>query len=203
MAWPATTPFFLPETAVGLDTIQAVYNGTASFAQSQPSDASLTIDSGATTTTASDQTTYYDTAAQSVTLNADVTSEGFAVNEGMVTFTILNGSTPVGSPTPAEVSEGIATTSYSLPPGVASDIYTIKAVYDDSETMDYVGSTDTGHTLTITEPPPYQLAIATAAVAKHDGYGRAVVQPPAGHLCRGSGRRPRNGRQQYCGDGHV
>ena len=48
-----------------------------------------------------------------------------------------------------------------LPGGVANGIYTILAVYDDSAILNYLGSTDTAHDLTITQPPATQLAIAT------------------------------------------
>ena len=150
-----------PGTAVGVDTIQAVYGGTSSLAPSLPSDASLIVSAGTTTTTAADVSTDFREPGQTITLDADVISGGFAVDEGTVTFTVLNGPTPVGSPTTTNVSAGIATTPYTLPPDTLTGTYTIQAVYDDSGTGDFLDSTDTSHSLTITQPPAYQLVIAT------------------------------------------
>ena len=146
---------------MGVDTIQAVFDGTFSFSPSQPADASLIVNAGATSTTAADVSTTFSGSSQTITLDADVISGGFAVNEGNVTFTVLNGSTPVGSLTTIGVSAGIATTSYMLPPDTATGTYTIQAVYDDSGTGNYLDSTDTSHSLTVSQAPAYQLVIAT------------------------------------------
>ena len=154
----ASTNSTLPAgTPVGLDTIQAVFNGTASFATSGPSDSNLAISTGMTTTTASNVSKPVNNSGQTVMLTANVTSGGFAVNEGTVTFTIFNGSTPVGSPASGNVVSGTANASYTLPGSLGAGTYVIQAVYNG--TADYAGSSDSSHTLTMTQPLAYQLII--------------------------------------------
>ena len=100
---------FLPAgTATGTYVISAVYNGTASFASSLPATGNLTISPASTTTLASAASISFSSSAQSVPLTASVTSTAGTVSEGMVTFTILNGAAPVGSPVPANVNSGTA-----------------------------------------------------------------------------------------------
>ena len=85
----------------------------------------------ATTTTATAASATASSAAQSVSLSATVTSCGGTVNAGTVTFTLMNGSTPVGTPvTSGTVSGGSATASYTLPGGTAVGSYTIQAAYN-------------------------------------------------------------------------
>src|SRR5208283_3311152 len=56
------------------------------------------IQTGASTTTvASNASTSFSTSAQNVTLSATVTSPGGTVNEGTETFTLLSGSTVMGT----------------------------------------------------------------------------------------------------------
>ena len=151
---------FIPAgTSAGSYIIQAVYNGTASFAASLPATSNLTISAAATTTAAAAASTAFSTAPQNVALSATVTSTVGSVGEGTVTFTILNGSTPVGSPVPATVSGGVANASYALPAAASTGSYTIKAVYTD--TGSFLGSSDFGHSLTVTAPPPTKLVIFT------------------------------------------
>ena len=151
---------FIPAgTATGTYIIDAVYNGTASFASSLPSSGNLTISAASTTSSASAASTSFSSSRSERALTASVTSAAGTVSEGMVTFTILNGGTPVGSSVPANVNSGTANASYPLPPGTAIGSYTIKAVYTD--TGSFAGSSDLTHTLTVTGPPPTKLVIFT------------------------------------------
>jgi len=135
-------------TAAGTYTIQAVYNGTATFATSTDSTHTLIVNTAATTTAASNATATYSANTQSVTLAATVTSPSGPVNSGTVTFTVLQGSTPIGIPvTSATVSNGSANVSYALPAGTAVETYAIQAVY--SGTASLLTSSDSTHTLTI------------------------------------------------------
>ena len=61
---------------------------------------------------------------------AQVTSPAGTVDEGTVTFKILDGNTPVGDPVTASVSNGIAAVDFPLPAGAPSGTYTIQAVYN-------------------------------------------------------------------------
>ena len=63
-------------------------------------------------------------------LSATVTSPNGLVNEGTETFTILAGSTPVGSPVTVPVVNGAAATPYSMPAGTRAGTYTIRAAYN-------------------------------------------------------------------------
>ena len=172
----ASRNYVLPAgTPVGSYTIETVYDGTFSYAASNPSDSTLTITGATTSTSASSASIGFNAAAQSVPLTADVTSPGGAVNEGTVTFTIWSGSTQVGSPVTTNVSAGTASTNYPLPPGLALGAYTIQAVFN--ETADFGGSSDAVHTLTVTEPPAYQLMINTPPSSSGTAGQALAIQP--------------------------
>jgi hypothetical protein len=69
--------------------------------------------------------------AQNVTLTANVTSSAGTVNEGAVTFTIMQGSTVIGTATAASVHNGVANVNYVLPGGTLPGAYTLDADYSD------------------------------------------------------------------------
>ena len=148
-------------TPVGAYFINAVYNGTPSFASSLPSTSNLTVSTAATTTAASPASIGFSNAIQNVPLSATVMSTAGVVGEGTVTFTILaNGSSPVGQPIQASVSAGGASASYPLPANTAIGLYTIQAVFTD--TGSFSGSSDLTHYVTVTHPPATKLFLATA-----------------------------------------
>ena len=93
-------------TLGGVYTIQAVFSGRSTLSGSRTGSHTLTISDAATTTAATSATTTYSGASQSVSLIAGVTSAAGTVNEGSVTFTILSGGNPIGSPVSAAVSSG-------------------------------------------------------------------------------------------------
>src|SRR5262249_41324070 len=86
-------------------------------------------------------------ASQSVTVSATVSSPGGAVNEGTETFTVLSGTNPVGTPVTVNVTNGAASSSYTVPAGQAPGTYTLKALYNG--TGNFASSLDTSHTLLI------------------------------------------------------
>ena len=68
---------------------------------------------------------------QFVSLSATVRNPSAVVGMGTVTFTVLNGATPVGTPLTVNVtSTGAASGLYTLPPGTSAGNYTIEAVYN-------------------------------------------------------------------------
>ncbi len=137
-------------TLGGVYTIQAVFSGTSTLLGSSDSSHTLTIGGAATTTAASSATTTYGASNQTISLSATVTSAAGIVNEGTETFSILSGTTPVGSPATANVVNGAVTASYTLPGGTIVGTYTIQAVYNG--TVDFTTSTDTSQLLTINAP---------------------------------------------------
>ncbi len=150
---------FLPAgTPVGSYTIVAVYSGTANFAMSLPETSSLTVVAPeATSTMATAASAPFNSGSQTIPLSATVTSTAGVVNEGTVTFTVLNGSTPVGTPVTANVTSGAASAIYALPGGTPLGTYTIQAAYND--TGSFLVSVDLSHLLTVTQPAPAQLVI--------------------------------------------
>ncbi len=78
----------------------------------------------------------FKTTSQMINITAQVNDgAGDIINEGMVTFTILDGSTQVGqTTTPMPVSNNDATATYALPANAHFGNYTIEAVYTDPAT---------------------------------------------------------------------
>ena len=149
----ASATYSLPgATNAGTYSITAIYAGAGGFGSSSDSTHTLTVNAAATTTTAVNQTTAFSSVAQSVTLSATVTSTAGTVNAGTVTFTVLNGGTPIGAATTSgTVTGGNASVNYTIPGGTASGTYTIQAAYNGS--ANFSGSTDNSHTLTVSGGP--------------------------------------------------
>ena len=149
-------------TAIGSYTIQAVYNGDADFLGYTDASHTLTINHGsATTTTAANASTVFSTSAQTVALSATVTSTAGTVNEGTETFTLLNGTTVVGTAVTVNVVGGAASANYTLPAGATGGLYTIQAVYNG--TANYLPNTDASHVLTINAATTATAAAAASA----------------------------------------
>ena len=162
----ASASYVLPAgTSAGTYTIQAVYNGTADFVGSTDTSQSLTVSPAATSTAAASTSAPLSTASQTVPLSASVTSSAGTVDEGTETFTILSGTTAIGAAVTVNVDNGTASASYDLPAGTPAGTYTIEAVYNG--TADFVGSTDTSHSLTVssaaTSAPTSTAAASTSA----------------------------------------
>lgn len=117
-------------TPSGIYPITATFNGPADYASSS-GQASLYINFFQTVTSPSSLLTNYDPNVNDLTLSASVTSAfGGTVNQGTVTFTVMQGATVIGSPvTSGVVTNDAISVSYALPAGTAIGTYSITAEY--------------------------------------------------------------------------
>ncbi|MES1166370.1 MAG: hypothetical protein ABUL68_00065 [Pseudomonadota bacterium] len=98
-----------------------------------------------------------------ISLAASVTSSVGTVTDGTVKFTLLDGSTAVGTPVTVSVTNGAASTPYALPAGQTAASYTIQAEYIPATSGAFAGSTDKSATLTPTAQQKNQIALGTFA----------------------------------------
>ena len=110
-----------------------------------------------------------------MTLTATVTSGAVTVNEGTETFTLLNGTTPIGTAVTVSVVNGAASASYVLPAGTGAGSYTIQAAY--SGTGSFLASSDNTHSLIISQAAT---DIAAANAAATVSAGSQAVAPDRG-----------------------
>ncbi len=145
----ASVSYTLPAgAAVGTYTIQAAYNGSTDFSTSTDSSHTLSV-SASTTTVASDARAAFSASNQAVTLSATVTSSEGTVSSGTVTFSVFQGATQIGAATsPANVTNGSASASYTLPGGTSVGIYSIVASYTGAG--GFTSSSDNTHLLAVT-----------------------------------------------------
>ena len=160
----ASATFVLPaSTASGPYTIAAVYSGTTNLSTSSDNTHTLTVGSGATTTTASNATAVFSASSQNVTLAANVTSGAGTVNAGTVTFTVTQGATTIGTPvTSGTVSGGAASATFAIPAGTAAATYTITAAY--AGAGGFSSSSDNTHTLTVTPAATTTTGVNASAI---------------------------------------
>ena len=163
--------------AGGKYPIESVYDGGLNFKTSTDKAHTLTVDPATTQPAAEDATTTFSTSAQVVPLTATVTSPAGTVNEGTETFTILSGTTVIGSPVTVNVTAGAASASYALPAGTPAGTYTIQAVY--SGTTNFRGYTDNSQSL-IVSAAASATAAASASVT-FSGSAQAVALSATGH----------------------
>jgi len=113
-------------------SIQAAYSGATNLNASSDNTKSLVIaaPAGTTTTAAAAATATFNSATQTVTLNAIVTSTAGAVNGGTVKFTVTYGpfGIIIGTATSGPVANGAATATLVVPGGQAAGTHAIKAV---------------------------------------------------------------------------
>src|SRR5262249_47557854 len=129
----------------------------------------------------------FSTGGQNVSLSATVTSSAGTVNEGTETFTILSGTTVIGTPVTVSVTAGAASASYALPPGTAGGSYTIQAVYNG--TNSFAASSDNTHLLTVSaaaSAPAAASASATFSTALQSAALSATVTSAAGTVNEGT-----------------
>jgi probable HAF family extracellular repeat protein len=143
--------------------------------------------SAPTVTTTSNITIAYSPNSRSLTLAAQVTSGGGAVNGGIVTFTVTGLGGPVNS---APVSGGTASAILTVPAGYHTGSFPIEAVYTGA--AGFAGSSDTAKILTIIKATPSVTWAAPAAIVFGSALGPAqldasanvpgafVYTPPAG-----------------------
>ena len=147
----ASTVYVLPAgTPAGIFIILAVYNGTTNFLSFTDNSEHLVISAAATVTDATNASATFSAGSQVVNLSATVTSTAGTVDTGTETFTILNGTTAIGSAITVNVSDGGASAVYVLPSGTPAGTYIILAVYNG--TTDFLGSNDNSHSLTVSVP---------------------------------------------------
>jgi hypothetical protein len=161
-------------TPAGTYFIEADYSDSSgNFASNSDDNQTLTISAADTTTTASNVTTIFSQGAQSVTLNATVTSSGGTVNEGSVTFRIVDsqGNT-IGTAMSSTVSNGQASVGYVLPGGTAVGSYTVQADYSD-DAGNFVASSGQG-TLAV-DPAGASPTLTTVSIVPNLLNGTAQV----------------------------
>jgi hypothetical protein len=124
----------------------------------------LTGPAVATNSAAANAFATYSTANQTVSLSATVTTPGATISEGTLTFTVLQGTTTIGSPVTVPVSGGATTGNYTLPAGTLPGSYTIQAAYNG--TGNFASSVDTTHSLTVAPIGEVQFSVAIARVAR-------------------------------------
>jgi hypothetical protein len=159
----ASISYALPaNTVAGTYTIDAVYNAGADFLGSSDTVHALTVGQFATTTTAGNASAVFSTSNQNVALTAQVSSSLGPVNEGAVTFTLLQGGTVIGSAVTSSISNGQVKAIYVLPGGAPSGSYTLSADYSDS-LGNFASSSDETHTLTVATMLPTTTTVSNAA----------------------------------------
>ena len=130
-----------------------------------------------TVTTVTNLPASYSTAVQPLTLNAawPPSPPGVTVNEGTVTFTVMQGATQIGVPvTSGPVANGAARASYTLPGSTPVGVNTLTATYNPIATNPNFGaSASAAGTLTVT--PDATTTGVTNANAPFATTGQAVA----------------------------
>jgi hypothetical protein len=119
-----------------------VWTGVVNFTSALPTNTAVAVNNATLAFNAGNQ----------ITLTAAVSNIGpDPVNTGTVTFTVLQGSTPITSVTSGTVGNGAASAVVTLPDGRSPGNYTIMAVYNHGGLL--VSSNGSG-TLTVESAPP-------------------------------------------------
>ncbi len=176
----AAANFTLPAgSARGTYTVAVAYSdssGSGNFSDDgTDTSGQLNVSPAGTTTQASNATANFSTSSQNVTLTATVTSGSGVVNEGKVSFTLIdsNGNT-IGSTTSSAVTNGSASVSYALPGSTAVGSYSIEALYTDSA-GNFADSFDSNHTLTVNPANSTNLSLTSASIVPDLVNGTAQV----------------------------
>jgi hypothetical protein len=178
-------------TLAGTYVIQAQYNDTNHQNLQSSADSTHTLlIAAATTTTANSSTAFFNSVSQIVALQAGVTSNGGTVDEGTITFTVLDShNNQIGSPvTSGIVSNDSANASFTVPAGTPAGTYTIEAQYNDSNSGFYLQSTDFTHTLVVQPASTSIAAASTSASFSSSGVSvpvNATLSSPAGTIGEG------------------
>lgn len=169
--------------------VNAVYSATPSFLTSNDASnlPSVTVSqsvAAAAVVPPSGSITFSETSSQTVSLAANVTSAAGIVNEGVVTFTILVGNQVVGQAVPANVANGQATATYTIPAGTPASSYIVQAVY--GGTANFSGSTDATQHFTINAASTTSAAVSTTGGIGQSVTISAAVTSPAGVVNEGT-----------------
>jgi hypothetical protein len=174
----ASTSFTLPAgEAAGNYVIDVSYSDTPNNFTDNGTDTpgALTVSAASTTTTASNTTATFSESNQPVELTATVTSSAGIVNEGSVTFTVVDGSgNTIGTAISGNVSNGSARVSYVLPGGTAAGSYTIQAAYSDSA-GNFTASSDNTHSLTVNAANATTVSLTSVNLVPNVSNGTAQV----------------------------
>ena len=185
----ASVSYTLPANTTAKEfSIQASYSGGPAFLASSDNSKSLTVQEAATAIVAVNATTVYSDAQQNVFLNASVTSGGGIVNEGAVTFRILDGATLIGAQTTSStVSSGSVSVSYPFPGHATAKTYTIEALY--SGGTNFAASSDSVQSLTVGKASTVTVAAdvgATYSLTSQTVTLNAMVTSAYGSLYEGT-----------------
>ncbi len=149
----ASANFTLPAGLnAGNYTIAVSYSeSSGNFVDGGDTSGTLAITPASATVTANSTSSTFNTGAQTLVLSANVADPGpvvpNVVNEGVVTFSIMSGSTVIGSAQGAVIG-GKANATIALPPGLGAGAYTIAVHYSDSR-GNFADTGDTNATLAI------------------------------------------------------
>ena len=171
---PSNSPASVSNTAAAYGGGDLMHTSLGSAAMSNTDAVSVIA---ATTTTAANQSATSSSSDKNVTLSATVTSGSGTVSSGTLTFSVFQGATQIGSSTsPAGVTNGSASATYTLPGGTSTGTYTIEANYTGGG--NFASSSDNTHTLTVVQaigtcttanPNPNPNPASFAAVADFNG----------------------------------
>jgi hypothetical protein len=151
----ASANFNLPAgLAAGSYTIGVSYgDSTGHFLDTSNTGGTLTVSAANVTTKANSLTAAYSPNARVLNLGASVSDTSIptdTVSQGVVTFTVMNGNTTIGTTT-GLVSGGTASAGFNLSAGQALGNYTIGVSYSDSaNNNNFTDAGDTAGTLAIT-----------------------------------------------------
>ena len=183
VAGAGSTTLTLPAgLAAGTYVLDASYAGTANFATASETTATLTIGKAALQVTVPSVQASYNPSLGVIALTANVANGTTAVNEGTVTFQVYNGTTLIGMAATGTVAAGVATASYSLPPGLGvGNSYSIVATFNTS--ANYLTSTPATGTLKIVQAVPVFSGLSASQTIS---YGQASAVSVTGKLAAGS-----------------
>ncbi len=140
--------FVIPgSTPAGDYTVTATYSGATTFGASIDASHTITILPADSTTAASDASVSFGSLDQLIPLSAAITSPSGSVDEGTVTFQLLDGATPIGSAAVSTtIAGGTGGAMYLLPAGTPPGQYKISASFT---APDLTPSSDATRTLTV------------------------------------------------------
>ncbi|HEY7156858.1 MAG TPA: Ig-like domain repeat protein, partial [Gemmataceae bacterium] len=187
----ATATLTVPAAfAAGSYTLSASYsdtknaNGIVNYATSTATvPGTLTVQSAATQTTITStavSSTYNSTTDQTVTLTATVASaDGGTIGEGKILFVVTIPNNNILT-APADVSDGKATATLTVPAGLAAGNYAFSADYFDSNNtngiLNYIGSgTPASGTLTVQAAASQSSVTVTSPVVTFSLNGQTVT----------------------------
>lgn len=167
-------------TPSGIYPITATFNGPADYASSS-GQAALYVNFFHTVTSPTSLLTNYSPTVNDLTLSASVTSPfGGTVDRGSVTFTVMQGTTVIGSPvTSGPVTDDTISVGYALPAGTPIGTYSITAEYGGGGNL----APSTGYaTLTIDKLDSYLCYKAALAKGqpKFEAGSNALTDPLGG-----------------------